>query len=257
MMPATRTETTSKSTSMLGPTNAPKAPASFQSPAPRLRTKTKGSSTSKPNPAPSRDVFKPPNPLAIAFAAIPTSSPGTVSQFGIRRLRQSIRPAAIAKAAANPKTRGFKPAPLLAGMRRPKSLFAEVAELASFFDNAGAAGEGKLTPRHSSRLQTLLTRIFTQPDGEVNELPPPSTAMGSRPVPADSPKTPELRCRCHPRSTGQKLQRCCAQPQCVWHCRPAPWLAARGPDLSPLQDPIPPALSSLHPDRKRPQRFPP
>jgi hypothetical protein len=63
---------------------------------------------------------------------------------------------------------GFKRAPLLAGMRRPKSLL-EGAEFASFFDNAGAAGEGKLAPRHSSRLQTLLTRIFTQPDGEVNE----------------------------------------------------------------------------------------
>ena len=168
-MPATKTETTSKSTRMLGPTNAPKAPASFQSPAPRLRTKTKGSSRSNPNPAPSRDVFKPPNPLAIELAAIPTSSPGTVSQFGIRRLRQSITPAIIAKATANPNTMGFKRAPLRAGMRRPKSLLAEVAEFASFFDNAGAAGEGELAPRHSSRLQTLLTRIFTQADGEVNE----------------------------------------------------------------------------------------
>src|ERR1035438_10408074 len=93
--------------------------------------------------APSRDVFKPPNPLAIELAAIPTSSPGTVSQFGIRRLRQSITPAIIAKATANPNTMGFKRAPLRAGMRRPKSLLAEVAEFASFFDNTGAAGEGE------------------------------------------------------------------------------------------------------------------
>jgi len=168
-MPATKTETTSRSISTPGPTNAPKAPASFQSPAPRLRTITKGSSRSNPNPAPSRDVFKPPNPPAIELAAIPTSSPGTVSQFGIRRLRQSIKPAIIAKTTANPNTMGFKRAPLQAGMRRPKSLLAEVAEFASFFDNAGAVGEGKLAPRHSSRLHTLLTRIFTQPDGEVNQ----------------------------------------------------------------------------------------
>src|ERR1035438_10641952 len=128
---------------MLGPTNAPKAPASFQSPAPRLRTKTKGSSRSNPNPAPSRDVFKPPNPLAIELAAIPTSSPGTVSQFGIRRLRQSITPAIIAKATANPNTMGFKRAPLRAGMRRPKSLLAEVAEFAS------------RSEEHTSELQSL------------------------------------------------------------------------------------------------------
>jgi hypothetical protein len=37
---------------------------------------------------------------------------------------------------------GFKRTPLLAGMRRPKSPLAEVVEVAAFFDNAGAAGEG-------------------------------------------------------------------------------------------------------------------
>src|SRR5580704_17836953 len=94
------------------PTNAPKAPASFQSPAPRLRRKTKGKSTSSPSPAPSREVINPALPSARTFAKTPIRNPDTVSQFGMRRLRQSVYPAISAKTTASPSTAAFKSTPI-------------------------------------------------------------------------------------------------------------------------------------------------
>src|SRR6266481_1329231 len=117
MMPATKIEPISKFAIASQPTNAPKAPASFQSPAPRLRRKTNGKSTSSPNPAPSREVFNPSHPPTATFARTPTRNPGTVSQFGILRLRQSVHPAISAKAIAVPSTIGFKTDPIW--RRRP------------------------------------------------------------------------------------------------------------------------------------------
>jgi hypothetical protein len=73
------------------------APTSFQSPAPIARMTTKGNSMSNPNPAPSRPAMAPADPAYIVFAAIPTSKPGTVSQLGMRRDRQSSHPAVNAK----------------------------------------------------------------------------------------------------------------------------------------------------------------
>ena len=52
MIPATKTDPNSRSTSVPGPANAPRAPASFQSPAPRLRSRTNGNSSAKPSPRP-------------------------------------------------------------------------------------------------------------------------------------------------------------------------------------------------------------
>jgi len=115
MTPATKTEPISKFTNTSQPTNAPKAPASFQSPAPRLCRKTNGKSSSSPSPAPSREVFKPGHPPNSTFTDTPISNPGTVSQFGIRRLRQSVQPAISASATANPSTVGFKPPPTCTG----------------------------------------------------------------------------------------------------------------------------------------------
>ena len=48
MSPATNTDPISRSISRAGPAKAPSAPASFQSPAPRLRSRTNGSSKAKP-----------------------------------------------------------------------------------------------------------------------------------------------------------------------------------------------------------------
>src|SRR5580658_7481006 len=115
MIPATKIDPISKSSSTPGPTNAPKAPASFQSPAPRLRRKTNGNNTSNPSPAPNREVFNPAHPLVRTFAETPTSNPGTVSQFGMRRLRQSVHPAISANATASPSTVGFKSSPICSG----------------------------------------------------------------------------------------------------------------------------------------------
>src|SRR5271156_1413179 len=140
MMPATKNDPISKFSNTSQPTNAPRAPASFQSPAPRLCNKTKGKSTSNPKPAPSREAFNPPNPPVAALAATPMSSPDTVSQLGIRRLRQSVKPAATAKATAKPRTIGFKPAPQ--GRRKTCShpQLADFAECVSF-STPGLAGE--------------------------------------------------------------------------------------------------------------------
>src|SRR5215472_5962144 len=93
MTPATKTDNSNKSTSRPGPTNAPSAPASFQSPAPRLRTRTNGSRRPNPTTAPSSELFNPPQPPSTVFPTTPTTNAGTVSQFGMRRLRRSDQPA--------------------------------------------------------------------------------------------------------------------------------------------------------------------
>src|SRR5580704_8058081 len=126
MTPATKTEPISKSARNRGPTKAPKAPASFQSPAPRLRRKTNGNSTSNPSPAPRREVFNPAHPLVRMFAETPTSNPGTVSQFGMRQLRQSVHPAISANATASPSTAAFKPTPIRNGNVDVSPQFAKV-----------------------------------------------------------------------------------------------------------------------------------
>src|SRR5271154_1232866 len=112
MIPATNTEPISRSTSTCQPTKAPRAPANFQSPAPRLRRKTNGKSTSSPKPAPNREAFSPALPFAITFTKTPIRNPVTVSQFGMRRLRQSVHLAISANATANPSTTAFKPTPI-------------------------------------------------------------------------------------------------------------------------------------------------
>src|ERR1700691_4032726 len=172
MMPATKTDPISKFSSTSQPTNAPKAPASFQSPAPRLRNKTKGSSTNNPNPPPSREVFNPCNPPVAALTATPTRNPGTVSQLGIRRLRQSVKPA------ASPKTIGFKRAP--PGWRKALShpQLADFAECVSF-SKPGLAGK-RIAPRLSDEYRPLLMRIFTWRGGEVNRI---GGYHGERPSP--------------------------------------------------------------------------
>src|ERR1700676_1668141 len=115
MIPATRIDASNKSTNKPGPVNAPKAPANFQSPAPRLRNSTNGNSNARPNAAPSREAFSPSQPLKTAFARTPTSNAGTVSQFGIRRHRRSVHPAAAARIMAPASTTGFNWASSWAG----------------------------------------------------------------------------------------------------------------------------------------------
>ncbi len=63
---------------------------------PELRIRTNGRSSAKPRPAPSREVLAPGQPCSHEFTAIPNTSPGTVSQLGMRRLRQSVHPPAMA-----------------------------------------------------------------------------------------------------------------------------------------------------------------
>src|SRR3954453_1485357 len=116
--PATKTDPRSRSISNSRPANAPSAPASFQSPAPRLRSRTKGSRSPRPTSAPMSDEINPFFPPRIVFVATPASKPETVSQFGIRRLRKSVQPAIRDSSTAPPKMMGFNLASVLFG-RRP------------------------------------------------------------------------------------------------------------------------------------------
>ena len=59
MIPASRIVPASTAISCRGPRHAPSAPASFQSPAPRLRRSTNGSSSPSPSSAPSSADFSP------------------------------------------------------------------------------------------------------------------------------------------------------------------------------------------------------
>ena len=108
MTPATRIDASKRSTSKPGPVKAPNAPASFQSPAPRLRNITKGNSSASPSAAPSSEAFNPDQPLRTVFAMTPISKAGTVSQFGMRRQRKSVHPAEAARSTAPARTSGFK-----------------------------------------------------------------------------------------------------------------------------------------------------
>src|SRR3984957_1125351 len=111
MIPATNTDPISRSANTPGPTNAPKAPANFQSPAPRLLSNTNGNKSSKPKPAPSREILKPCTPVATVFNTNPTTNPGKVSQFGMRRLRKSVKPAITESSTAPVRISVFKPPP--------------------------------------------------------------------------------------------------------------------------------------------------
>src|ERR1700730_14732891 len=76
-----------------GPKKAPRAPISFQSPAPNARIRTNGSKSARPKPAPSKASATPCHPAVAKFTAMPAKKAGTVSQLGIRRERQSRHPA--------------------------------------------------------------------------------------------------------------------------------------------------------------------
>src|SRR5581483_2055473 len=96
IIPATKTDINRRSSNKAGPVKVPSAPASFQSPAPKLRSSTKGSNKPRPTSAPNREVFKPLQPLSKVLAATPRANAGTVSQLGIRRVRISVHPAITA-----------------------------------------------------------------------------------------------------------------------------------------------------------------
>ena len=85
---------------LCGPRKAPKAPISFQSPAPKPRAITKGNNTPSARPAPSRAALAPGHPQPKVFTVNPTSKAGMVNQLGIRRERQSSHPAQHAKPSA-------------------------------------------------------------------------------------------------------------------------------------------------------------
>ena len=75
MTPATRIVPISTESNCRQPRQAPKAPASFQSPAPRLRTITKGSSSPRPNAVPSNAAFSPGQRYRIVLTATPAPLP--------------------------------------------------------------------------------------------------------------------------------------------------------------------------------------
>jgi len=104
MSPAMRIVPRSTTSNLCGPRNAPNAPISFQSPAPRPRNTTKGKSNASANPAPCRPALVPGNRQTIVFKATPSNKAGTVSQFGILLERQSSHPAHTAKSTARPNT---------------------------------------------------------------------------------------------------------------------------------------------------------
>ena len=100
--PAMKAVPSSTTTILCGPKNAPSAPISFQSPAPRPRIKTKGSKTPKLMPAPSRDISS-----LATFPAPPQSQSHQQTRHGqpigyFWRARQSSQPAHPAKLSAPP-----------------------------------------------------------------------------------------------------------------------------------------------------------
>jgi hypothetical protein len=146
----------------------PKAPASFQSPAPKLRNRTNGSNKSRPSPAPSSEAFSPLHPLSTEFAAMPTNNAETVNQFGMRRLRKSVHAAMTERSTAPARIAGFKRASNRSAAQTPtpnshtdsfhdieKDPFCDGSEIAS--------GEGCLIPAASllSLQKQPLARIFT------------------------------------------------------------------------------------------------
>src|ERR1700678_175730 len=111
MAPFTKTDASSTVSTCSGPRKAPDAPANLTSPIPRPLTRASGNSSAKPRAAPSSALFVPAQPHAAVFAETPIRSPGTVSQFGIRRLRQSVYAATSAIATANSSGRALKSTP--------------------------------------------------------------------------------------------------------------------------------------------------
>ena len=119
IMPFTRKVPNRTSNNRFGPRKAPNAPTNFQSPAPRLRIATKGRRSSNPNPAPNSADLHPGQRKMMEFARIPITSPGTVSQLGIRRERQSVHPAIRENSAASTQIFIMFPAVIL-GEKWPK-----------------------------------------------------------------------------------------------------------------------------------------
>ncbi len=119
IIPFTRNVPNRTNNNRCGPRNAPNAPTNFQSPAPKLRIATKGSKRSNPNPAPNKADLHPDQRKIIEFARTPTTSPGTVSQLGIRRERQSVHPAIRENTAASTQIFIMFPAVIL-GEKWPK-----------------------------------------------------------------------------------------------------------------------------------------
>ena len=110
--PATKIDATNRLTSSSRPAKAPRAPANFQSPAPRLRNKTKGNNNPRPTKVPSKDDASPVFPPRTVLRTTPATKPDTVSQFGMRRLRKSVHPAMIDNRTAPARIAGFKRAPV-------------------------------------------------------------------------------------------------------------------------------------------------
>ena len=111
-------------------------------PRPGCAEKPNGKSSSSPSPAPSREAFNPAHPPASTFTETPTRNPGTVSQFGIRRLRQSVHPAISANATASPSTVGFKPPPTWSSQNQcPRSSNAATSPTGADFHIAGCRSQ--------------------------------------------------------------------------------------------------------------------
>src|SRR5579862_3772012 len=166
--PATRTDPRSRSTKIPGPAKAPRAPANFQSPAPRLRSSTKGSSNARPTAAPSKETRSPAHRFKTVLAVIPITSPGTVSQFGMRRLFKSVHPAMSDKSTAPERITGFKRAPSFAdrGLGLPRLHHDIEFDRVNnpFFDGLEVAGaEGNRLPPSApfSMQKRPLARILT------------------------------------------------------------------------------------------------
>src|SRR5262249_54285175 len=110
---------------------------------------------------------RPLQPPENALKAAPTTKPGTVSQLGIRRLRQSVHPATIDNRIAPASRGGFKGIPPRASARlsRPESKndpFDDGLKRSRDWDRSEALSP--LAPANQP-----LARIFTQPGGQVNE----------------------------------------------------------------------------------------
>src|SRR6267154_4314267 len=80
------------------PRNAPTAPINFQSPAPRALSPTNGSKIISARPLPPRANNNPCQPFSTTCNVTPERKPGTVSQLGMRRERQSSKAAEIVSA---------------------------------------------------------------------------------------------------------------------------------------------------------------
>src|SRR5450755_764038 len=159
--PATKTDPSNKSTRRPGPVKAPRAPASFQSPAPRLRRSTKGSSNARPTPTPSSDASRAALPPRAMFMANPVARPGTVSQFGIRRLRKSVQPAIRANSRAPIRIGGLKSASgWFAGRSGPR--LHHIEKEPCWLEKC------ETPPLRQAADTGLFRRIFTWVGGEVN-----------------------------------------------------------------------------------------